>query len=178
MSAKRESARLLIGSITAAALTLVILYLALGGGSYEPTPVVDPCAAREWRSPDGVEEAAQQFLLSALDGAACELGVTRELLAAALATEDSRRRFAAEQGIGDAELESAVRAGLVRAIDDAEDAGALNSIVADGLRAVASRVPVDEAVGLIIGAGRLFDDAGGVLDQVGGLLGQAGELLP
>ena len=83
---------------------------------------------REWTSPEGAEEIAQQFFLSALDGAACELGVSRETLAAALATEESRQAFAAEQGIDDAELETAVRAGVVRAIDDAEDAGAISAV--------------------------------------------------
>ena len=72
-------------------MLLVGAYLAAGGGGYEPTPVADPCAPREWTSPEGVEEIAQQFFLSALDGAACELGVSRETLAAALATEESRR---------------------------------------------------------------------------------------
>ncbi len=168
------SGRALVASATAAAVALVCVYLAAGGGSYEPTPVADPCAPREWTSPEGAEEIAQQFLLSALDGAACELGVSRETVAAALATDQSRRRFAAEQGIDDAELEAAVRAGVVRAIDDAEAAGAIGSVVASGLRALAERLPVDEAIGLIADASSLLDGAdgavGGLLDQVGGLL--------
>jgi hypothetical protein len=172
------SGRSLVGIAIAASVALVAIYLAAGGSGYEPTPVADPCAEREWRSPQGVEEAAQQFFLSALDGAACELGVSRETLAAALATEESRQAFAAEQGIDDAELETAVRAGLVRGIDDAENAGALSPLVADGLRAVATRVPVDEAIGLIENGSAIFGDAGGVIDDLGGLLDQAGDLIP
>jgi hypothetical protein len=172
------SGRLLVGLAAAASALLALVYLAAGGGTYEPTPVADPCAAREWRSPDGVDEAAQQFFLSALDGAACELGVSRETLAAALATEETRLEFAAEQGIEDVELEAAVRAGIVRAIDDAVAADALNPLVADGLRAVATRLPVDEAIALIDDASALFGDADGVLDDLGGLLDQAGGLLP
>ena len=169
------SARALVAASVAAALALVTAYLAAGGGSYEPTPVADPCAPREWTSPDGAEEIAQQFLLSALDGAACELGVSRETVAAALATEGSRQRFAAEQGIDDAELETAVRAGVVRAIDDAEDAGAISSVVASGLRALAERLPVDEAIALFGDAGSVVGDVDGAL---GGLLDQAEGLLP
>jgi hypothetical protein len=172
------SGRSLVGIAIAASVALVAIYLAAGGSGYEPTPVADPCAEREWRSPQGVEEAAQQFFLSALDGAACELGVSRETLAAALATEESRQAFAAEQGIDDAELETAVWAGLVRGIDDAENAGALSPLVADGLRAVATRVPVDEAIGLIENGSAIFGDAGGVIDDLGGLLDQAGDLIP
>ena len=69
------SGRSLVGAAIVAATALVALYLVLGGGSYEPTPVADPCAPREWRDPQGVEESAQQFALSALDGAACQLDV-------------------------------------------------------------------------------------------------------
>ena len=141
-----------------------------GGGDYEPTAVADPCAPREWRDPEGVEEAAQQFALSALDGAACELQVSRETLAVALATPESRAEFAAEHGIDDGELEAAVRAGVVRAIDDAERADALAPLVADGLRVVAARLPVDEGIALIEDASELFDGAGGVIDEIGGLL--------
>ena len=84
------SPRLLVGGAAALSLLLAVVYLAAGGGSYEPTPVADPCEPRAWTEPGDLEETAQQFFLSALDGAACELGVSREELAAALATEESR----------------------------------------------------------------------------------------
>ncbi len=164
-----EARSLLLAAIGASVL-LVVAYLALGGGSYEPTAVADPCAAREWRDPEGIEESAEQFALSALDGAACELGVSRETLAVALATPESRAEFAAEYGVSEAELERAVRSGLRRGIDDAEAAGALSPIVAAGLRSVADRVPVDEALGLIEDASELFDGAGGLIEGVGELL--------
>ena len=166
------SGRSLVGVAIAAATALVALYLVLGGASYKPTPVADPCAHREWRDPHGVEESAQQFALSALDGAACKLGVSRETLAVALATPESRKEFAATYGIGDAEFEAAVRAGVVRGIDDAEAAGALSPLVATGLRAIAARLPVDEAAALIRDGRKLFDGTGGLLDQLGNLPGQ------
>ena len=153
---------LVLGALAASA-ALVIAYLLAGGGDYEPTAVADPCAPREWRDPEGVEEAAQQFALSALDGAACELQVSRETLAVALATPESRAEFAAE-------LEAAVRAGVMRAFADAERADALAPLVADGLRVVAARLPVDEGIALIEDASELFDGAGGVIDEIGGLL--------
>jgi hypothetical protein len=168
-------ARLLIAASALAAVALVGAYLAAGGSEYEPTPAADPCATREWRAPEGIEQSAQQFALSALDGAACELGVSREELAVALASEDSRAEFAAEQGISDTELETAVRAGLVRGIDDAEEAGALSPVIADGARAIAARIPVDEGIALIEDAESLFGDAG---DFLGGLLDQAESLIP
>ncbi len=147
-----------------AVVAVLVPYLALGGASYEPTPVADPCVVRDWRDPRGVQTVLEQVALSALDGAACELGISRETLAPALATEESRRELAAELRIGDAELEAAVRAGVLRGIDDAADAGAVSPLVADGLRAIATRLPVDESIAVI-------EDAGGLLDG-------AGELLP
>jgi hypothetical protein len=163
-------ARTLVVGAVIASVVLVGVYLAAGGGTYEPTPVADPCAPREWTSPEGVEEVAQQFFLSALDGAACELGVSRETLAAALATEESRAQFAVEQGIDATELDAAVHAGVMRAIDDAERAGALSPELADGLRGFAAQLPLVDALELFADAGAYLDDAGGLLDQLGGLL--------
>ena len=164
------SGRVLILAAVGLSTALVVAYLAAGGGDYEPTPVADPCAAREWRDPEGIEESAEQFALSALDGAACELGVSRETLAVALATSESRAEFAAEYGVDEGELEAAVRAGMRRGIDDAEAAGALSPTVAAGLRATAEQVPVDEALAVIEDAGRLFEGGGGLVDGVGELL--------
>jgi hypothetical protein len=134
---------------TAVAVALVVVYVALGGASYAPADVADPCATRDWRGPEGVEEVAEQIALSALDGAACELGVTRERMVLAFASRDALERFAREQGISDEELEDLVRTGLVRAVDDAERADALDPTVADLLRAVARRIPVDELLDLL-----------------------------
>jgi hypothetical protein len=164
------SGRALIAAAVALSAALVLAYLAAGGSSYEPTPVADPCQPREWRDPEGIEQSAQQFALSALDGAACELEVSREELAVALASPESRAEFAAKHGIGDAELEAAFRAGVVRGIDDAEAAGALNGTIADGLRAIAVRLPVDEAISVIENGGDFLNGVGGAVDDLGGLL--------
>ncbi len=57
----------------------------------------------------------------------------------------------------------------MRAIDDAENAAAIAPFTADGLRAVASRLPVDEVIGLIDDATAILDDADGA-STLGGLL--------
>ena len=116
-------------------MALVGAYLAAGGSSYTPAKVQDPCKPRPWRNPQGIQAIAEQFSLSALDGAACRLGVSREALARALATPAARERFTRRYGISDAKLAAAIRAGLVRAVDDAERAGALSPFIAEPLRA-------------------------------------------
>jgi hypothetical protein len=136
-------------SATAASVALVATYLALGGASYAPAQVADPCAPRDWRSPGSFEQVAEQIVLSALDGAACRLGVSREETVLAFESRESLRRFAREHGVTNAELERIVRAALVRAIDDADEAGALNGTVASILRSVATRIPVDELLDLL-----------------------------
>jgi hypothetical protein len=138
---------IVIAAVASAAL--VALYLALGGASYEPAAVADPCAARDWRDPDGLPEVAEQIMLSALDGAACELGVSREEMVLAFASGDSLDRFAAEHGVSTRRLEQLVREGLLRAIDDAAQADAIDATIADVLREVVRRVPVNAVLDLL-----------------------------
>jgi AcrR family transcriptional regulator len=133
----------------AAALALVAAYLALGGASYAPAKVADPCATRDWREPQGLAEVGEQIVLSGLDGVACELDVSREEVVLALANRDSRERFARKHGISDERLEQLVRDGLMRAIDDAVQADALNPTIADILRGLVRTIPVDELVDLL-----------------------------
>jgi hypothetical protein len=160
---------LVVGAIVAS-VVLVGAYLAAGGSSYEPKQVQDPCMPREWTDPQGLTEIANQFSISALDGAACELGVTRETLAQALATPEARERFTERYGITDEKLAMAIRAGLLRAVDDAEEAGALSPLLAVPLRETLQRIPLDEAIEII-------NDAQGLLSDVESFLGPAGDIL-
>jgi hypothetical protein len=132
--------RALLWSTVAAAL-LVALYLALGGASYAPASVADPCAPRDWSEPNGVAEVGEQIVLSAIDGAACKIGVSREDVVLAFENSDTLKAFGREHGVSEAELERLARAGLARAITDAENAGALTPRLADLIRGVVDRIP-------------------------------------
>jgi hypothetical protein len=162
----------LVVAAIVASLALVLAYLAAGGSSYEPAKTQDPCKPRPWTEPEGLQEIAQQFSLSALDGAACQLGVSRETLARALATPQSRERFTRRYGIDDTELARAIRAGLLRAISDAERAGALNPLLAAPLRATVRQIPVDQAIELIKDARSLLGNLEGFLGPAGGIIEQ------
>ena len=165
---------LVVGSIVVS-LLLVGAYLAAGGSSYEPEKVQDPCQPREWSNPQTLGQIANQFTISALDGAACQLGVTRETLALALTTPERRERFEKRYGIDDEKLAKAIRAGLVRAVDDAEEAGALTPLIAVPLREAVQRIPLEQAIEII-------NDAQGFLGDVENFLGPASgiveQLLP
>jgi hypothetical protein len=171
VNAGSRGAFLVVAAI-AVSLALVGAYLAAGGSSYEPAKTQDPCKPRPWRNPEGLAQIAEQFSLSALDGAACQLGVSREALARALATPAARERFTKRYGIDDAELARAVRAGLLRAVDDAERAGALSPLLAAPLRATLRRIPIEQAIELINDARSLLDNLQTFLGPAGGLLEQ------
>ena len=134
----------------AAVAAVIVPYLALGGASYKPSPVADPCRTREWRNPGGVQEVLEQVVLSALDGAACRLDVSREELVLAVADEQSLDAFAAEHGISRADAERAVGDGLLRAVDDAEEAGALAGGIAELVRSAVHRIPPRLALALLL----------------------------
>ena len=119
---------------------VVVPYLALGGGSFEPTPVADPCVARDRPEPEGLGETIEQIALSALDGVACELDVSREELVLALRSEDAFDAFSEEHGIEREDAERAIHESLVRAVDEAEDAGSLPGLIAPLVRAAAESV--------------------------------------
>ncbi len=120
---------------------VVVPYLALGGGSYEPTPVADPCEERAPRDPDGVGETIELIALSAVDSVACELGVSREDLVLALRGEDAFEAFSDEHGLESEDVEGAIRNGLVEAVEEAEEADAIPRLLAPFIREAAESVP-------------------------------------
>lgn len=120
---------------------VVVPYLALGGASYEPTPVANPCEERDRPEAEGLGETLERIALRSLDGVACELGVSREELVLAVRSEEALEAFSDEQGLSREELEQAIEDGLVRAVDDAEEQGALPALVAPLVRRAAESVP-------------------------------------
>jgi uncharacterized protein YidB (DUF937 family) len=135
----RRALPLLVSLCAVAAV--IVPYVALGGASYAPTPTADPCEAREPIEPDGLSEALEQVALSGLDEAACELGVSREDLVLAIRSESALDDFAEEQGIDRDDVEQAVQEGLLQALDDARESGALSGLVAGLAERVIETVP-------------------------------------
>ena len=168
-------ARVLVVGALVLSLALVGVYLAAGGASYTPEKSRNPCEPRPWHETSGgLEGLAEEFTLSALDGAACQLGVTREQLARALATKENRERFSKRFHIDDEKLAKAIRAGLLRAIDDAEEHGRLNAIIAAPLRATVQNIPLEQGIELVQDA-KKFLSGESFLSGIGNALE---ELLP
>ena len=168
--------RILVVGALVAAIALVGIYAAAGGASYEPVKVQNPCKPRPpEETSGGLEGLAEEITLSALDGAACKLGVSRERLARALATKSAREKFAKEFHIDDERLAKAIRAGLVRAVDDAEEHGELNSILAAPIRLTVEHVPLEQGIELVQDGKKLFSGAESFLGPIGSAIE---ELIP
>lgn len=151
----------------AASLGLIGAYIVFGGGSYTPAATADPCQTRDLAL---LEERGifEGIALSALDGAACQLHVSREELTIALADPQATEEFAAAHEIDSEAVDDAVRAGLERAVDDAAAAGRIDGLEETILRQVARYAPVGPAIS---GLQALSDD-----DSVQGLIRELGNL--
>jgi Major Facilitator Superfamily len=75
----------------------------------EPVEIADPCEERERDSVGGVEGAAEELALDALDRAACEFGSSREELVLALFDDESRRAYEREHGVDPRSMEDLLR---------------------------------------------------------------------
>lgn len=123
--------------------------ISAGGLDYEPAAVANPCRPQPWRDTHGLDDIENRVALSALAGAACRLHVSREDLVLAFASATGLAQFRQAHGLTDKRLDDAAKAGLLRAIDDAERAGRLNGFEAATLRFAAEQVPADQVTGLV-----------------------------
>ena len=117
---------------------LIALEFANGAANAGALAVRDPCEPRSSFPGEGLDATLQRIVLDGLDGAACELGTTREELVLSLAPSSGVERLPWD----DEAIELAIRAGLLESIDDAERRGSLNGFVAVVLRQVVERAPV------------------------------------
>jgi hypothetical protein len=141
----------------AVSLGLAGAYVAFGGLSYEPTAVADPCAPRPQRETTGTGERIEVVLLAAADETACELGVSREDLVLALRSVDELDDLAEREGRSRDDLEDALRAGLVRAVDEAEKDDLIGSSTAGALTFAAERLPLGLLLSVLRGASSFLD---------------------
>lgn len=125
-------------ALMAAAGALIGSELANGAVDAGTLAIRDPCEPRSAFPGQGLDATLQRIVLDGLDGAACELGTTREELVLSLSPGSGVEPIPWT----DATIERAVRAGLLEAIDDAEQRGSLNGVVAAVLRPVVEHAPV------------------------------------
>ena len=151
--------RAVIATLAAAALLLLAVELALGARHYGDVELGAPCQAHALFEPGGLDGTVQRIVLEGIDGAACRLGTTRERLLLSLSPA-SEGRFGSWSND---EVETAVRASLIAAVEEAERRGDLNGVEARVLREIAERAPVD----LIVGLADRIDDLSALADLFG-----------
>jgi hypothetical protein len=127
---------------------LVVAEFSQGARAFGTHTYVDPCRAPADPFPQGkgLDGTAQRITLSALDGAACKLGTSREEL---LLSMEPKSGFGGEVHWTRDTLEEALRAGLKRAIDDADHRDTIPGFVATGLKFLADRAPIDWILGRV-----------------------------
>ena len=119
----------------AVSLALVGVYLAAGGGDFEPTPPADPCTREVAAARTDLFGTAERVGLVALDGAACDLRTSRERLLLAVAGER-------DLDVDDDRRDEAFREGLRTAIPKEQEAGRRGATEAALLRAGVEILPV------------------------------------
>jgi len=135
-----------------AGVALIGVELGLGALD-EPSPkIANPCQPRAGRS-GGIDTTIQRIVLDGLDGAACRLHTTREELVLSIGGGSLAPRQWDEHTV-----EAALRAGLLRSVDAAEQRGDVPSFLAPALRGLVERAPLDK---LIRGGFSLNDLLGG-----------------
>lgn len=126
-------------ALLAAAGALLAVDLGRGAAGYGETASRDACTARADYPGEGLDPALQRIALNGLYGAACELGASREELVLSFVPSVSQKEIRWDNET----IQAAVRGGVIRAIDDAEERDSLPGWAATILREIVSRAPVE-----------------------------------
>ena len=151
MNGRRVTAGVAVAAALAVAGVALVASEVVQGSNERSTAIADPCAQRAAFPGGGVDAAVQRIVLDGLDGAACRLGTSRERLVLALAG-DSSQRLPNDQ----ATIDSAVRAGLLRALDEAGNRGDVPALLVPLLRRVVQTTPLGELIRCAAGLRGLF----------------------
>ena len=137
---QRRTAAVGIGVLAVAAVGLVAIEVSQGARTSGEFVAEDPCTADPDPFPgDGLDGVLQRIALSAINGAACELGTSRERLVLSLDEGSGYDDVAWDK----ATVEEALRVGAHRAIDDANDRDSIPGWAAAALGFVVDQAPVD-----------------------------------
>jgi hypothetical protein len=135
---RRRSGPAIVGATLAVAVVLPVGAVLAGTDEFGTSLVADPCMAMPDPFPgDGFDAAAQRFVLSGLNGAACELGISREELVLSL-----EPRSGVEVDWDRDTIAQALKNGASRAVRDADERGTLPGLVAGPLRWTIDRAPL------------------------------------
>jgi MFS family permease len=127
-----------VAAVAAVGVGLITIEFADGAGDVGEYKAADPCTAPPDTYPgDGLDAIAQRIGLSALNGAACDLGTSRERLVLSLDPDSGYDDVTWD----DETAEEALRSGAHRAIDDADERDSIPGWVASAMHFLVDRAP-------------------------------------
>ena len=121
-----------LAALVVAVGVLIVVELALGALDFGETRIADACTTEAEFEGGGIDGAIQRFALSAISGAACELGTSREELVLSFvpSANASDVRWDKET------INNALRAGVKRAAEDTAGTGFLGSLLGGLLKEI------------------------------------------
>jgi hypothetical protein len=121
-----------LAALLAAVGVLIVVELAMGALSFGETRIADPCTTEADFEGGGLDGAIQRFALSAISGAACDLGTSREELVLSFvpSADASDVRWDKET------INRALRAGVERAAEDTAGTGILGGLLSGLLKEI------------------------------------------
>ncbi|HWJ45331.1 MAG TPA: hypothetical protein VNR63_08075 [Gaiellaceae bacterium] len=130
----------------AAAAILVGVELGKGAAHAGELHLADPCKPQTFKG-----SVVQRVVLDGLDGAACKLHMSREELVLSIGSNSPLHSRWDKKTI-----EVALRAGMLRAVDEAERRGEIPSLLADPIKKLIRTAPIDKLISGGISLGDLF----------------------
>lgn len=135
---RRRLATIVVGSTVAASVLVPMGAVSVRADGFGESGVADPCTAPPDPFPgDGLDAAAQRLVLSGLNGAACELGISREALVLSF-----EPRSGVDVDWDRDTVAQALKDGVGRAVRDADERGTLPGWVATPLRWTIEQAPL------------------------------------
>jgi hypothetical protein len=142
MSRRRNAsaANAVLAWLLALAIVFICVELVASSVGHSEPRIQAPCSERTPWPGHGLDATIQRIVLDGLDGAACELHTTREDLVLSLGSGNRPRRWDRHTA------EVAIRAGLERAVDEADSRGDIPGFLASALRRVVQSAPIDKLI--------------------------------
>jgi hypothetical protein len=152
MTPRLRSGVVLLLALLVGAGALVGVELGKGAtGSVSPS-IANPCRARAPFTGGGVDGVIQRIVLDGLDGAGCRLGTSREELVLSLRPGTGVRLSQADRSTA----EAAIRAGLLRSVDEANRRGDIPGFLVPAVRRLIETAPIDTLIQGGISLGNLL----------------------
>ena len=123
-------------SLFVAAAVLVGIELGLGAAHAGDVHLADPCTAHNDK-----QDALQRVILDGLDGAACRLHISREALVLSVGSNSPFHTNWSKK-----QIEVALRAGMLRSVDEAVRRGDLPSFLSGPIKRLIATIPIDKLV--------------------------------